>query len=239
MSRFWLIPLVMLAGCASVGVLPSEVQTQDSSIEISPAQDQTVNRTAAKPSGPVALTVEAADIDGALKVFLSADSDGMILLPNRLDRAALDYSLDSLKTVDKWLADLHKINKLQAGEGKAGEYLMLDGRGDNSVTLAGLYLGEVIRANSDLDWKWERFDLFLKANPNFAEHYGTQAGLDTFVLSGPQGVSTPINTALKRVILGKEESLHYIGGLLVNEIDLKQALSGQNLYGLDKRDSID
>lgn len=113
---------------------------------------------------------------------------------------------------------------------------MMDGRGDNSVTFAGLYLGQVIRANSDLNWQWERFDTFLQSNPTFAEHYGLNPGLDTFVLVGPQGVATPINTALKRVISGKEESVHYIGQLLMNEIDLEEALSGQNLLDMDRRD---
>ncbi|MEM9055747.1 MAG: hypothetical protein AAGB16_10520, partial [Pseudomonadota bacterium] len=166
----------------------------------------------------------------------SEEGRDLILLPNRLDRADLNFSLESLQVIDRWLADIHTINKLQAGTGNAGELLMQDGRGDNSVTFAGLYLGQVIRANSELDWKWERFDTFLQANPTFAEHYGTDPGLDTFVLVGPQGVATPINTALKRVIHGKEESVHYIGQLLSEEIDLQQAVRGQDLLGMDRRD---
>lgn len=214
LSHIWLVSLVLLASCAS-GV---------------------VGDAAYQESEPSAVAVEVADISGALETFLSSDGEDLILLPNRLDRGKLNYSVESLKEIDQWLAKIHTINRLQAGEGKAGELLMLDGRGDNSIVFAGLYLGEVIRANSDLDWKWERFDLFLNANPYFAEHYGDEAGLDSFMLIGPQGAATPINTALKRVIHGKEESVHYIGQLLLNEVDFQQALSGQDMYDLDRRE---
>ncbi|GAB5457480.1 MAG: hypothetical protein Hens3KO_05100 [Henriciella sp.] len=215
--HIWLVSLVLLASCAS-GTLVDAPQHASEPPEV------------AVETAPV----EVADISGALETFLSAEGETLILLPNRLDRNKLDYSIDSLKEIDQWLAKIHTINRLQASEGKAGELLMLDGRGDNSVVLAGLYLGEVIRANSDLDWKWERFDLFLSANPYFAEHYGTDPGLDIFILAGPQGAATPINTALKRVIHGKEESLHYIGQLLLTEVNFQQALGGQNLYDLDR-----
>ncbi|MGB3624189.1 MAG: hypothetical protein WA989_00075 [Henriciella sp.] len=176
--------------------------------------------------------IEVADIGPSLDQFLSPQGDTLILLPNRLERQQLDFSLESLKVMDRWLKDIHTINRLQAETGRAGEALISDGRGDNSVMFAGLYLGEVIRANSDLSWQWERFDHFIAANPYFVEHYGLDAGLDSFVLVGPQGVATPINTALKRVLFGKEESLHFIGSLLVDPVDLQAAVSGQIFYGL-------
>ncbi|MEM8617291.1 MAG: hypothetical protein AAGF20_10190 [Pseudomonadota bacterium] len=221
MSRFWLLSVLLLASCANNGVGERPVSAERGPYVL---------------DGAIAPAVNVADIDSALAQFMSSEGDRLILLPNRLDKAALDYSVGSLKVIDAWLADVHTINKLQAGPGQAGEMLMMDGRGDNTVTFAGLYLGEVIRANSSLSWNWQRFDTFLTANPAFAEHYGKSPGLDTFVLAGPQGVATPINTALKRVVQGKEESVHYIGTLLLNEIDLDEALSGQDLLGMDRRD---
>ncbi|MEL6862096.1 MAG: hypothetical protein AAGL11_09675 [Pseudomonadota bacterium] len=184
---------------------------------------------------PVA-QISVSDIGAALDQFMGEEGDRLILLPNRLDRSQLDYSMDSLKLIDRWLADIHTINKLQGDSGKAGEILVFDGRGDNSVIFAGLYLGQVIRANSELNWQWQRFDTFLAANPVFAEHYGRDPGLDTFVLVGPQGAATPINTALKRVLYGKEESVHFIAEWLLTEVDLDAAMSGQNLLGLDRKD---
>ena len=186
--------------------------------------------------GSAAPTVQVANIDDALAQFLGEGGADLILLPNRLDRSQLDYSMESLKLVDRWLADIHTINKLQADAGKAGEILVFDGRGDNSVIFAGLYLGQVIRAHSTLDWHWQRFDTFLAANPVFAEHYGRDPGLDSFVLVGPQGATTPINTALKRVLYGKEESVHFIAQLLLTEVDLDKAMAGHDLLGMDRRD---
>ena len=219
MSRFWvaavIIMLIMLSACATP-------QT--------PARMASVAADGAAPTGRVE------DIDDALAQFMSAEGDQLILLPNRLQKADLDYSMDSLKLVDAWLADIHTIYKLQGSEGQAGEILVFDGRGDNSVIFAGLYLGQVIRANSELNWQWQRFETFLAANPVFAEHYGRDAGLDTFVLVGPQGAATPINTALKRVLNGKEESVHFIAEWLRTEVDLEAAMSGRNLLGLDRLD---
>ncbi|MEO1303710.1 MAG: hypothetical protein AAFV37_01950 [Pseudomonadota bacterium] len=179
---------------------------------------------------------EVSQIDAAMAQFLSQEGDALILLPNRLEKSKLDYSLDSLAEIDRWLADVHTVNRLQSDVGRAGEALVLDGRGENSVTFAGLYLGQIIRANSEQTWFWERFDTFLAANPAFAEHYGRDAELDTFVLIGPQGVATPINTALKRVVHGKEESLAFIANLLIKDIDLDEALSSQDLLGMDRAD---
>ena len=219
MSRFWvaavIIMVVMLSACATTP---------------SPSRPAVL---AADGSAP---TVQVVDIEDALARFLSAEGDQLILLPNRLQKSELDYSLGSLKLIDRWLADIHTINKLQGEPGKAGEILVFDGRGDNSVIFAGLYLGQVIRANSALDWQWQRFDTFLAANPVYQEHYGRDPGLDSFVLVGPQGAATPINTALKRVLYGKEESVHFIGQWLLTEVDLDAAISGQNLLGLDRRD---
>lgn len=229
MSRFWLVPALFLAGCASAPVQETRILYPDGRVVPLASQDGSTTEV-------WGAAAETTDIDAALLTYLSPEGDDLILLPNRLDKSALDYSVESLKEIDRWLADVHTVNRLQAGEGQAGELLMMDGRGDNSVMFAGLYLGEVIRANSSLTWNWERFDRFLAANPAFAEHYGVDPGFDTFVLVGPQGVATPINTALKRVVQGKEESVHYIGTLLLNEVDLRKAMSGRDLMGLDQRD---
>ena len=101
-----------------------------------------------------------------------------------------------------WLEEVHKVNEAEAGTGKAGKSLTEDGRGRNTVTLAGLYLGETVKRNSTLHWVWVPFDEFITENPAYTEHYGAEAGLDTYVLVGEQGAATPINSALKRILNG-------------------------------------
>lgn len=218
LSRFWgVLAVFALVGCTS---------------------GTSTDRYYLGPSGAVtsAVQVQVSDIDVALEQFMSPAGDQLILLPNRLDKTKLDYSMDSLIEIDRWLADIHTVNRLQSDVGQAGESLLLDGRGENSVTFAGLYLGQVIRANSELHWFWERFDTFLAANPAFAEHYGRDPELDTFVLIGPQGAATPINSALKRVVHGKEESVYFIAKLLSTKVDLEKAMSSQDLFGMDQVD---
>ena len=94
------------------------------------------------------------------------------------------------------------------------------------MTLAGLYLGETVRRNSDLGWAWVAFDEFIAENPAYAEHYGAEAGLDAYVLVGKQGAATPINAALKRVIHGRADSLAYVGAFLATPVDFERAVEG-------------
>jgi hypothetical protein len=221
MSRFWLaaviIMVIMLSACAS-----------------KPESERTFLLPNHMANSAEVVQVE--DIADALDRFMNAEGDQLILLPNRLDKSELDYSMESLQVIDRWLADIHTINRLQSGIGSAGESLVLDGRGDNSVVFAGLYMGQVVRAHSDLTWHWQSFEMFLSTNPVFAEHYGRDAGLDAFVLVGPQGAATPINTALKRVVHGKEESVYFIAQLLLKEVDLEKAMASQDLLGMDRAD---
>lgn len=181
------------------------------------------------------------DIGAALELFLSDDANALILLPNRLDKSKLDFSIDSLMEVDRWLGDVHTINHLQAGESVPGETFLLDGRGDNSVTFAGLYLGEVVRLNAEQDWVWQPFEAFMAKNPAQRAYFGDEAGFDKYVLVSEQSVATPITQALKRVLNGSVDSVHYIGQLLKMPIDVQTAMTARNLSVLpeiSERDDI-
>lgn len=237
MTRSWLLIAFLACACAANTPPPEPywIPYDGYGANAQPVSaSYGVQRQASTTGETYSTAIQVAGIQPALDEFLSPAGNNLILLPNRLDKSKLDFSLDSLNEMDDWLRDIHTINKLQAEEGKAGESLISDGRGDNSVMFAGLYLGEVIRANSDMEWRWERFDRFISDNPYFTEHYGYEAGLDSFVLVSPQGVATPINTALKRVLFGQEENLHFIGSFLVKPIDLEAATSGYDFYGLDQ-----
>ncbi|MCA8901327.1 MAG: hypothetical protein KDA53_08750 [Hyphomonas sp.] len=186
----------------------------------------------AMATAPAAEAAPATDIDAALDAFLSAEGDQLILLPNRLDKSKLDFSMDSLHEIDRWLQAIHTVNRLDAGDGKAGEILTIDGRGDNSIMFAGLYLGEVVRLNAHQDWMWQPFDAFVANNPGHAQALRGEAGFDTYVLVSPQGVATPMNSALKRILNGQIDSLHYVATFLSEPVDLSKALSGQDFAPL-------
>lgn len=185
--------------------------------------------------GPLATAQEAPErspIDSALDTFLAPGGDAFILLPHKLDRSRLDFSMQSLAAIDEWLQAIHIVNMIEAGEGRAGDSFTRDGRGDNSVVFAGLYLGEVVRQNARQAWAWQSFDAFVAANPVHGAALGSDEGLDTYVLVSGQGVATPINAALKRVLFGPIDSVAYIGAFLSEPVDLERAMAGPDLSGL-------
>lgn len=171
-------------------------------------------------------------IDAALDAYLAPEGDALILLPHRLDRSRLDFSMSSLAAIDDWLQAIHTVNRIEAGEGIAGDSFTRDGRGDNSVVFAGLYFGEVVRQNAGQAWVWQAFDEFVVANPVHAKALGSEPGLDTYVLVSRQGVATPINAALKRVLYGPIDSIAYVGEFLSEPVDLERAMAGPDLSTL-------
>lgn len=187
----------------------------------------------------VAQTEVRTEIGEALDVFLSDAGSALILLPNRLDKSKLDFTIDSLMEIDRWLGDVHTINRLQAGEGNPGETFLLDGRGDNTVIFAGLYLGEVIRLNAEQSWVWQPFEAFMAQNPAQRDYFGDEAGFDRYVLVSKQSVATPITQALKRALNGSVDSLHYIGQLLNTPVDLQAAMAASDLSVLSDISELD
>ena len=175
---------------------------------------------------PAFAQVQLESVDTTMEDLLGETRGELLLASEHLDLSKLDYSLESLKDIDAWLEAVHALNAEEAGAGKAGESLTIDGRGRNTVSLAGLYLGETVRRNSNLGWSWVPFDTFIAENPAYAEHYGPDAGLDAYVLVGKQGVATPINSALKRVLNGRADSLAYVGQFLAQPVDFERAVEG-------------
>ncbi len=213
--------LVSTAACASITPLAGSL-----------IRTSTAGIVQAEPEGMEKDLETGTAIDAALNHYLSAASDADILLPHKLDRGKLDFSVESLKEIDSWLNAIHTINRIEAGEGAAGDFFTRDGRGDNSVMFAGLYLGEVVRQNSEQVWAWQPFETFIANNPEHARVLGDEPGFDAFVLVGPQGVATPGNAALKRVLNGPIDSVHYIGTFLLTPVDLDKAMTATDFSSL-------
>lgn len=90
--------------------------------------------------------------------FVAKGKDEDVLpFPDQLDAKKLDYSLDSLAAVDRYLEHLH----LHAAEIDADAET-------NLVVWGGCYLGEVIRNTSRKHFRWMNHDVVARADPQFA-----------------------------------------------------------------------
>src|SRR5262245_42451493 len=72
----------------------------------------------------------------------------------QLARDKLDYSLESLKLVDEYLAYLHKHKKK-----------ISDADWNSTVLYGGAYVGEVIRRETDGHFAWIDYDDYMPQNP--------------------------------------------------------------------------
>ena len=91
---------------------------------------------------PAFAQVQLESVDTTMEDLLGETRGELLLASEHLDLSKLDYSLESLKDIDAWLEAVHALNAAEAGAGKAGQSLTIDGRGRNTVSLAGFYLGE-------------------------------------------------------------------------------------------------
>lgn len=126
-----------------------------------------------------------------------ADRD--VLLAKQLDRSKLDFGVDSLLAVDRWLAALRESGMDPTADDKAG---------DETMIRAGAYVGEVIRRCSRRAYTWQRHADFLEKQPSLRTvlpyTFGTQ-----FLLAAEQGMTMPINKVVRFLDEGPQNSLHF------------------------------
>ena len=127
--------------------------------------------------------------------------EGDLLLVERLDRSALDYSVESVKEIDEWLTAVSLI----VGSATEADY-------NNTVLSAGCYVGETIRRNSPVSFEWRDHAEYFEENPKLASVF--PYGLGTaVVLARPDGITLPINKVLRLLHEGPENNLHfYVSG---------------------------
>lgn len=115
-----------------------------------------------------------------------------------LDRSALDYSLPSLRAVNRWLVALSA--ELAGNDDLPGE----------TVMWAGAYVGEVIRRSADQPYHWVRWVDYMATQAEglrsvLPETFGTQ-----FLLVADDGAMTmPINKVCRFLDEGPENDLHF------------------------------
>lgn len=140
-----------------------------------------------------------ADFAELAACFTGARSgEGAIVQPELLDRARLDYSVESLKTVDTYLACLHAQRPTE-----------LTPDWQTTALWGGAYVGEVIRRQAVCHHDWVDFDDFLAAHPELKVLLGEKKQLVTRALLTADGRSftLPINKVLRLIQQGPAESV--------------------------------
>src|SRR5438105_515385 len=123
-----------------------------------------------------------------------------IVLSTHLHRALLDYSVESLKSVDAYLQRLHGTAPQQ-----------LDDQWISAVLWGGSYVGEVIRRHAPRRYDWIDFDEFVKGYPDTTKLLGSrkQLGACALLTSGGGSFTLPINKILRFIYDGPADSVWF------------------------------
>ena len=144
------------------------------------------------------------DINPILEEFAQwftgeARGKGDIAFPERLRRAALDYSLDSLHVVDEYLDSLHENREVIPDE----EWRV-------TVLRAGAYVGEVLRRETGGRWGWIDYNDYMPDHPELAAIIRDRTAATCAFLTHPQkGVRLPLNKIARYIEEGPENNTHY------------------------------
>ena len=121
-----------------------------------------------------------------------------IVLPERLDRSKLDFSLESLHTVDEYLNQVHAHEQTSVGSSLL-----------NTIWVASLYVGEIIRrAATSRHYQWATIGDELQASGGTTTNQMDLGSLR--VLRAQDGELCLPSRAVLRVILRgrKARSVH-------------------------------
>jgi hypothetical protein len=128
----------------------------------------------------------------------SGGVEGGLPFPKRLKQGGLDYSLDSLHALDRYLNHLHA----HADEIEDQQYT-------NVVLAAGCYVGEVMRRLTGDKYRWVNYADYFPHHPDLShipEGPGTGAVL---VSEDGESMRMPLNKIARYIGEGPENSTHY------------------------------
>lgn len=133
-------------------------------------------------------------------IFVGAlDAGQDIHDPTRLDRATLDYSIDSLEAVDTYLTHLHGLIP-ETGEQDWGF----------TILCTGGYVGEVIRRTATRPHDWVDYTDFVAEYPNTRELLGDrELPVAAFLSTGDGGFTLPVNKVVRFLEEGPENSVKF------------------------------
>lgn len=135
----------------------------------------------------------------SMSTLLLKNEDSSLDTPYKryLEEDKLDYSLESLIVIDAYLSEVHKKKKT-----------LNDDDLSKIILRCGAYVGEVIKKNSKLKFKWMFYDDLVR-HDKFLKDFGKSI-LTNFVLTSKEGGSTcPMAKVEKYIAFGQQESLHF------------------------------
>ena len=146
----------------------------------------------------------AYDIVSLVPVFceafegLSTFEEGGIAYEQDIERNKLDYSIESLHTLDKYLDILHKNNE----QLKEQTYT-------NTILAAGCYLGETIRRNAKLKYTWTNYNDYFPMYPDLMKIVNEDLGSSSVLVADDGKMTMPINKIIRYVFEGPENNTHF------------------------------
>jgi hypothetical protein len=100
----------------------------------------------------------------------------------QLPRGELDYSLESLHALDRYLDLLHRNADIVVGQSET-----------DVVLGAGCYLGEVIRRHASVRYQWVNYHDFFPTRPKLAELVPYSVGNSAVLVADGGGMTMPLN----------------------------------------------
>jgi hypothetical protein len=151
-----------------------------------------------------------------------------VLESDALDRSKLDFSTDSLRTIDRYLEALHRLNEANLPEGEtrapsAGFFENPDFH--QAMALLAAYVGETMRRKRPAEVNWLSFEELAIAHPKGAQLIadGSPIVKDFNLVKTGGKVVWPGNKVVKRVINGDEDSVWFFAGLFDDAPEQKAA----------------
>ena len=127
------------------------------------------------------------------------DDKGQLFEVVQLERSVLDYTLESLHALDRYLDHLHHHQQQLSAVAI-----------DKAVLWGGAYLGEVIRRTAPVEYNWIDYNDYMPQHPKLAAFIPERMVATCTFLVGPgEGMTMPLNKIARYIFDGPENNTHF------------------------------
>jgi hypothetical protein len=116
----------------------------------------------------------------------------------QLSRSELDYSLESLHALDRYLDLLHANADTVVGQQET-----------NLILGAGCYLGEVIRRHASVRYRWVNYNDYFPNDPKLAAMVPHGVGTSAVLVAENGAMTMPLNKIGRYLEEGSSNNTHY------------------------------